>query len=197
MTRAGVALALVLGLHLFAFDAPAAAFYEPDGFRGIRWGTSLAEAEQTLKALYTRRVLVGDAPACDAASGGSAPADSAVCVASADIDAVRVTLYFEFHEDRFVAVTVVSTPASYAALKRGFVARYGAPTRSDKRTKMGPFSEYTSEELLWDGPTVQIKLSQLVGGPTFTVAVIALRSELARQEAEQKKSPGPTPEPPK
>jgi len=194
MTRAGVALALLLGLHLVAFDVPARAFYEPDGFRGIRWGTSLAEAQQTLKALHTKRILVGEEPVCDAAQGA---ADSVVCVASTDLDAVRVTLYFEFYEDRFVAVTVVSTPASYAALKRGFIARYGEPTRADKRTKMGPFSEYTSEELLWEGSTVQIKLSQFVGGPTFTVAVIALRSEIARQEAEQNKSAGPTPAPSK
>jgi len=195
MMRMGVALALALGFHLLASDA--LAFYEPDGFRGIKWGTSLADAQQMLKALYARRVLVGDEPSCDSAQTSSRVPDSAVCVASTDIDSVRVKLYFEFYEDRFVAVTVLSTPASYATLKRGFISRYGSPTRADTKKKIGPFSEYTSEELLWEGPMVQIKLSQHVGGLTFTVAVIALRSEIARQEAEQRKTMGPTPEPSK
>ena len=136
---------------------------------------------------------MGDEPFCDSERTSERLADSAVCVANADIESVRVKLYFEFYQDRFVAVTVLSTPTSYAALKRGFIARYGAPTRADRRKKIGPFSEdeYTSEEVLWEGPTVHMKLSQYVGGPTFTVAVIALRSEVDRQAAEQKKSTGP------
>jgi hypothetical protein len=185
----GLVLPLALAFHLFASDA--SAFYEPDGFRGIKWGTSLTEAEQILKAFYAKRVLVGDEPFCDSAPTSERLADSAVCVANMDIESVRVKLYFEFYQDRFVAVTVLSTPTSYAALKRGFIARYGTPTRADKRNRIGPFSEYTSEEVFWEGPTVRIRLSQYVGGPTFTVAVIALRSELDRQAAERKKSTGP------
>jgi hypothetical protein len=190
-----VALALALALHLPPSDA--LAFYEPDGFRGIRWGTSLAEAEEMLKALHAKRVLVGDGPVCDSAQTSGRPAGSSVCVANTDIESVRVKLYFEFFEDRFVAVTVLSTPTSYDTLKRGFIARYGSPTRAEKRNKIGPFTEYTSEEVLWEGPLVQIKLSQYVGGLTFTVAVIALRSEIARQAAQQKPSTGPPPELPK
>ena len=193
MMSMGVAFALALGFHLLASDA--LAFYEPDGFRGIKWGTPLAEAQQMLKALHARRVLVGDEPSCDSAQASGRLPDSTVCVASTDIDSARVKLYFEFYEDRFVAVTVLSTPTSYATLKRGFISRYGSPTRADKKQKIGPFSEYTSEELLWEGPMVQIKLSQHVGGLTFTVAVIALRAEIARQEAEQKKSMDPALEP--
>lgn len=172
-------LPLALAFYLFASDAWA--FYEPDGFRGIQWGTSLTEAEQILKALYAKRVLVGDEPICD----------GAVCVANTDIDSVRVKLYFDFDQDRFVAVTVLSTPTSYSALKRSFIARYGAPTRADTRKKIGPFSEYTSEEVLWEGPTVHIKLSQYVSGLTLTVAVIGLRSELDRQAAERKSTTPP------
>ena len=182
-------LPLALAFYLVASDA--LAFYEPEGFRGVKWGTSLTEAEQILKAFYAKGLLVGDEPFCDSARTSEGLADSAVCVANTDIDSVRVKLYFEFYQDRFVAVTVLSTPTSYAALKRGFIARYGPPTRADRRKKIGPFSEYTSEEVLWEGPTVHIKLSQYVGGPTFTVAVIALRSEVDRQAAEQKKSTGP------
>jgi hypothetical protein len=183
---------LALAFYLLVSDA--LAFYEPDGFRGIKWGTSLTEAEQILKALYAKRILVGDEPSCDSARTSERLADCAVCVANTDIESVKVKLYFEFYQDRFVAVTVLSTPTSYAALKRSFIARYGAPTRADRRKKIGPFSEYTSEELLWEGPTVQIKLSQYVGGPTYTVAVIALRAEVDRQAAEQKKSTGPPPQ---
>jgi hypothetical protein len=189
VTGMGLVLPLALAFYLFASDA--LAFYEPDGFRGIKWGTSLTEAEEILKAFHAKRVLVGDEPFCDSARTSERPADSAVCVANADIESVRVKLYFEFYQDRFVAVTVLSTPTSYAALKRGFIARYGAPTRADRSKKIGPFSEYTSEEMFWEGPTVHIKLSQYVGGPTFTVAVIALRSEVDRQAAEQKKSTDP------
>ena len=194
MTSMSLVPPLALAFCLVASDA--LAFYEPDGFRGIQWGTSLTEAEQILKTLYANRVLVGEEPVCDGARTSERFADSEVCVANTDIESVRVKLYFEFYQDRFVAVTVLSTPKSYAALKRGFIARYGAPTRVDTTKKIGPFFEYTSEEVFWGGPTVHIKLLQYVGGPTFTVAVIALRSEVDRQAAEQRKSTGPPPQQP-
>ena len=189
-----LSLAPPLTLLLLLVASNALAFYEPDGFRGITWGTSLTEAEQSLKSLYAKGIFVGDEPSCDSARTSERPADRAVCVASTDIDSVTVKLYFEFYQDRFVSVTVLSTPASYAALKRGFIARYGAPTRTDRKKKVGPFSEYTSEEVLWDGPTVHIRLSQYVGGPTFTVAVIALRSEMDRQAADREQSTGLPPQ---
>jgi hypothetical protein len=167
------------------------AFYEPDGFRGIPWGTSLGEAERALKGLHAKRLLMGREPTCERERRGGGVADRAVCVAAMEMDSARLRLYFEFREDRFVAVTVVSTPESYPELKRGFVSRYGAPTRTEKKTKAGPFSEYASEEVSWDGQTVRIKLSQYVGDRTFTVAVIALRSEMDRQAAEQERSAPP------
>src|SRR5262245_56480946 len=181
-------LPLLVALSLFASEAPA--FYEPDGFRGIQWGTSLAEAVQILKTLYAKRLLVGREPTCESAR--SAPgSDSAVCTADMELESARVQLHFEFYQDRFVAVTVVSTPTSYADIKRSFIARYGAPTRADKKIKAGPFSEQMSEEMYWEGPTVYIRLSQYVGESTFTVAVISLRSEVDRQAAEQGKTTDP------
>lgn len=179
-------------LALFASNAPA--FYEPDGFRGITWGMSVSDAERTLKSLYAKHLLVGNEPTCETARGGQGIADSAMCTAAMQMDSIRIGLSFEFYEDRFVAVTVVATAASYGELKSSFIARYGAPTRAEKRTKPGPFSEYTSEELRWDGPTVRIKLSQYVGDLTFTVGVIALRSEWDRQAAEQERSTAPPPQ---
>ena len=177
-----LALLLALAFSLVVFEA--LAFYEPDGFRGIKWGTSISEAEQILRALYAKQVLVGDEPVCD----------NTVCTANTDIGAVRVKLFFEFYQDRFVAVTVLSTPPSYADLKRSFIARYGTPTRADTKKRIGPFAEHTSEEVRWEGPTVHIKLSEYVGGPTLTVGVIALRSEVDRQTAEREQS-APPPQP--
>jgi hypothetical protein len=176
------ALLLAIALCLIASAAPA--FYEPDGFRAVKWGTSAAEAEQTLKALHAKRVLVGDEPACERVPADAAAPDNAVCTAHADIGSVRVTLYFEFYQDRFVAVTLLSSPTRYADLRRNFIDRYGPPTRAETKTRVGPFSEYSSEEVLWDGPTVRITLAQYVGGRAFTVAVISLRAEADRRASE-------------
>jgi len=184
-------LALLLAFALSLIAGAAAAFYEPDGFRGVKWGASTIEAERTLKALHAKRILVGDEPVCDPAPTDAAPADSAVCTAQADIGAVRVKLSFEFYQDRFVAVTLLSRPASYADLRRTFVERYGPPTRAETKTRSGPFEDYSSEEVLWDGPTVRIKLAQYVGGRTFTVAVISLRAEADRRAAEPEPSSAP------
>ncbi len=181
-----VVLWLALALSLTPNAAPA--FYEPDGFRGLKWGTSATEAEQILKGLFAKRVLVGDEPVCDRAPAGAAVADGPVCRAQADIGTVRVKLYFEFYQDRFVAVTLLSTPTRYADLRRSFVERYGPPTRAETKRRFGPFSEHSSEEVLWDGPMVHIKLAQYVGGPTLTVAVISLRSEVERRAAQSEAS---------
>ncbi len=184
-------VALVVILLLVVSGAQA--FYEPDGFRGVTWGMSLEDAERALTGLHAKRLLAGQEPLCQRERRNGALTESAVCVAAMDMDSVRLGLYFEFHQERFVAVTAVSAPASYADLKRALIARYGAPTRAETKTKAGPFSEYASEEVLWEGPTVRIKLSQYVGDRTFTVAVIALRSELDRQAAEREKSPDAPP----
>ena len=170
------AIALTVALSLV--PAPAAPFYEPDGFRGLAWGTSAAEGEQVLKALHGKRVLIGDEPTCDRAPATAGVADRIVCTAQTDLGAVRVKVYFEFAQDRFVAVTLLTTPAWYADLRRSFVDRYGPPTRAETKTRSGPFAEHSSEEVVWEGPTVRIKLAQYVGGRTLTVAVIGLRSEI-------------------
>jgi hypothetical protein len=182
---------LALPLALVASSAPA--FYEPDGFRGLTWGTATSEAEPFLRSLHAKRVLVGDEPVCDRAPAGATVGDM-VCTAHTDIGRVRVKVYFEFYQDRFVAVTLLSKPVRYADLRRSFVERYGAPTRAETKTRVGPFAEHSSEEVLWDGPTVRIKLAQYVGGPTLTVAVIALRAEADRRAAEPETPGPPTPQ---
>jgi hypothetical protein len=123
-----------------------------------------------------------------------AGADS-MCTAQTDFGTVKVKLYFEFYQDRFVAVTLLSTPARYPELRRSFVERYGPPTRAETKRRPGPFSEHSSEEVLWDGSTVRIKLSEYVGGPTLTVAVIALRSESERRAAGSGTSSAPALDP--
>src|SRR5262249_30807345 len=105
-------------------------------------------------------------------------ADRVVCTAQTDLGSVRAKVYFEFTQDRFVAVTLLTTPAWYADLRRSFVDRYGPPTRAETKTRTGPFAEHASEEVFWEGPTVRIKLAQYVGGRTLTVAVISLRSAI-------------------
>jgi hypothetical protein len=184
---------LRLALALTLIPTAASAFYEPDGFRGVKWGTSATEAEQALKALHAKRVLVGDEPVCDRAPGGVAVADSAVCTAQTHVGTVRVKLYFEFYQDRFVSVTLLSTPTRYADLRRSFIERYGPPTRAETKMRIGPFSEHLGEEVLWDGPSVHIKLAQYVGGPTLSVAVISLRSEVDRRAVEPERSSAPPP----
>ena len=173
-------MAICLTLALCLLPTAAAPFFEPDGFRGLTWGMSPAQGEQMLKALYAKRVLVGDEPSCEP----SGAAERVVCMAQTDIGTVRTKVYFEFVQDRFIAVTLLTTPVWYADLRRGFVERYGPPTRAETKTRVGPFSEYSSEEVVWEGPTVRIKLAQYVGGRTLTVAVIGLRSETDSQAAD-------------
>jgi hypothetical protein len=181
-------VALLLAFALSLIPGAARAFYEPNGFRGIAWGTSTTQAEQTLRALHAKRILVGDEPVCDPAPTGATPADTAVCTAETDFGSVRVKLSFEFYQDRFVAVTLLSRPTSYADLRRTFIERYGLPTHAETRARSGPFEEHSSEEMLWDGPTVRIKLAQYVGGRTFTVGVISLRAEADRRASEPEAS---------
>jgi hypothetical protein len=175
---------LWLALALSLLPNATLAFYEPDGFRGVKWGTPATEAEQILKALHAKGVLVGDEPVCDRAPAGVAVADSAVCTAQTHIGTVSVKLYLEFYRDRFVAVTLLSTPKRYADLRRSVIERYGPPTRAETKRRIGPFSEHLGEEVLWDGPSVHIKLAQYVGGRTLSVAVISLRAEVERRAAE-------------
>jgi hypothetical protein len=180
-----------LAVALSLAPATAASFYEPDGFRGLTWGSSVAQGEQMLKALYAKRVFVGDEPVCERARAATGVPERVVCTAQTDIGTVRVKVYFEFTDDRLVAVTLLTTPAWYADLRRSFVDRYGPPTRAETKTRSGPFAEHSSEEVVWEGSTVRIKLAQYVGGRTLTVAVIGLRSELGAAPSEPESAGAP------
>jgi hypothetical protein len=184
-------LVTCLAVALSLVPVAAAPFYEPDGFRGLTWGTSSAQGEQTLRTLHAKRVFVGDEPVCERAPAAAGVAEQVVCTAQTDIGTVRAKVYFEFVEDRFVTVTLLTTPDRYVELRRSFVERYGPPTRAETKKRSGPFSEHSSEEVVWEGPTVRIKLAQYVGGRTLTVAVIGLRSATDSQPVEPESSGAP------
>src|SRR5262245_61459574 len=84
-------LAWVIAALVVLIASPAArAFYEPDGFRGIAWGTALSDAEREMKGLHAKHLLVGPEPACDRERRGGNVTENAVCVAAMEMDSVRV-----------------------------------------------------------------------------------------------------------
>lgn len=129
-------LAPALRLLLFAFallgaSAPKAPFKEPDGFAGLKWGSSPEQAEKLFEVLPDSRKQNGP--------------ESEL---KARIKAGDVTLEstLRFVDGKFVALSLLIAEKDKSVIESAFEERYGAPTG-----RLGPVK-------VWTGTRVHIKL---------------------------------------
>jgi hypothetical protein len=101
--------------------AAAPAWKEPDGFRELRWGSSIDDMIRTFPRAYRAGEMeIGNR--------------ERVYKVAAAIGAAPVFLYLKFLDGKFAAFTISFERKDTELIKKAFVDRYGAPHKGDTWT---------------------------------------------------------------
>jgi hypothetical protein len=169
---------LALALALVVAAAPALAFNEPDGFRGLKWG----ETKDDLDAAATKR---GDATVLCPPSRPP----HAICSTEAMIGPTPATVDYRFRDERFVAVSLRFQPDEFSGVAETFIQRYGSPTnRSQEPVQTRGGTRLTNDILRWTGKAVVIELRRYGASANEGSAYLWTRAEFARLFAERDKA---------
>jgi hypothetical protein len=149
---------------LLLLTGSAAAWQEPEDFRGIKWETTTAEAEMLIKDQWKRRreageIIIGDnitkIPA-------NPPTDRVGSFIFKDkIGGLPVDLILYFLDDKFVYAHIFFKTAFFKTLEGAFKEKYGPPTSESivsMQTRVG--AKYEGKELKWSSETFRISLNQ-------------------------------------
>jgi hypothetical protein len=157
-------LAFVVAMALVA--APAAlAFNEPDNFRGIPWGSTMDQAQETLLKTWPAGVTP---PHCSRETG--------VCGHPGKLGPVDVTYIYSFKDDRFSFAQVRFKTIDYDTVRRIFEERYGTPTLRQ------------SDQNWWKDENASVLLRRVGSRAMEGSALIALKSAVDKNTAERDKA---------
>jgi hypothetical protein len=138
---------------------------EPDGFRGVKFNATKAEAAS----------IVAFDSACSKVFGH----EEEICSSTfqlGEIGAVKTGIGFV--DDRLVYVSAPQISAvDYPSLKEIFVERYGIPTFSKReRLQTDSGATFQNETLLWEGKAVRMILIRFAGSIEHSEFIVALKS---------------------
>ena len=153
---------------------------EPSGFRGVSWGSTVAEAdavihfgEHTCNEMSTREPEIW-------------------CGEDFAMGEVTATAQYQFAKGRLVGVMLSYDPSEFEYVRSVFIQKYGKPTAQEvvpMRTGMGV--RYGNDTVSWRFPGVTIEMhrygSTVNRGATF-FTVNAWSKEKARRTASSKKA---------
>jgi hypothetical protein len=132
---------------------PAAAYNEPDGFRGLPWNATEAQLRQQF-------------PAAECRSSGI---ETRLCRLDFALGDVRMASTLVLRRGRFVRVDLHFASADFESVNAAFVQRYGAPTVRWRGT---------NEASEWQGQRVNIILLKSEGSTARQgIATVALRPD--------------------
>jgi hypothetical protein len=158
-TLAALALALLL------LASPALAWNEPENFRGIPWGATMDQAQETLLKTWPAGVTPPD---CSRETG--------VCGHPGKLGPIDVTFIYSFKEDRFAFAQVRFKTIDYDTVRRVFEERYGTPTLRQ------------SDQIWWKGENASVLLRRVGSRAMEGSALIALKSAVDKNTAERDKA---------
>lgn len=157
-------------------DETAEAWREPDGFKGVRWGSAPEELRRVLAVPgcvwegneYTDgsvgyRLKGG----CD--FGPGTPRWEVSHIGDVQIVAPEPIAtfgpVFYYHGGRMGQVEFTFEPGDYKKLRDAFVERYGPPTGRKVQQYQNAFgARFASEEVEWVGKKVRLLLEERTGG---------------------------------
>ena len=143
---------VILLVILFPTLSPAA-WNEPDGFRGLKWGSPAAELRGLFPAVkeYTKsrhvKSFLGDRMRMFSVKD--------------KIGDLPITIDFYYLDNRFDSANLRFNSESFLTLSTAFKEAYGPPhseTRSVVKSGLGV--EYRKIEMFWSGPDVSIYLTK-------------------------------------
>ncbi len=152
----------------------ALAWNEPDGFRGLRFGSDESKATQELTELQ-----------CD-----TRPADimrrtgfpERYCSTRLDVGDVKLMCQLEFRTGRLVEVHLNFSPHEYEIMEQTFIERYGSPTKiTEQPIKTLGGLTTTNRIISWVGRRVVITLTRYWGSLDLAKAMLSTVQELEEQ----------------
>lgn len=158
------AFIVILAIFLFAGYAAYAFQNEPDGFRGIKWGTNISE--------LSKMKLIDD----DGNAKCYARKNDKMRIGDANLDAIM----YGFYKNRFSAVGVMyHSSSNFSAIKETLLQQYG-----EARHPNGFMEEY-----FWYGSRVNVflKFNQIQGAGQLWYLYKPLQEEKERDEKEKAK----------
>lgn len=169
-TRTTAGILTILGM-LILLAASAAAWNEPDGFKGVRWGSGPEELRRVLLVPGCEWEIRDEGP--DGIIGYRMTGSCAVYgrrpevyhIGEVPIEAPEpITTpgaVFYYHGGRMGGVEFNFATGDYEKLREAFVAKYGSPTGRKARRYQNPFgARFSSQELEWIGGMVRILLQE-------------------------------------
>lgn len=166
MRQLRIVLASVLLVPLTFVSA--SAWNEPDGFRGVPWGTNRETVKEQMGLTN---------PNCFMASESTT---AYVCSGTITVGGVEATVGAGFSDaDALISVVLFFESKDFDQMKAAFLERYGKPTSRETPTiqnRMG--AKFEQERLLWTGTKVVISLSRYADSIDKGRAVITTAENL-------------------
>lgn len=166
---------LTVALALFLAGPAEAWTKEPDAYRGVQWGATVAEAEPILSERGKHTVVC----TCQAEQGRSRQR-SGSCSAKPESDASKVPItrtcltlgptniaqlpvkeLWSFADDKFGRVIWAFDSHGYELLRGVMLDKYGPPTSSAVEAfDTAGGASFENERLTWSGPTMTIEIAR-------------------------------------
>ena len=175
--RLAVIALLALVTPLTLLGTYALAWNEPDGFRGVPWGSSREELRLHFQQAGDDVTCVATALGCNSPRLSIGPVP------------VRAFYLFTPGADKFEVALLTFASTHYAALRTIFQERYGAPSNvREKPLQDRTGATVTNETALWVGERVTISLSRYGSKLDQGRAWIGLKAALDRHIEESQKA---------
>jgi hypothetical protein len=142
---------------------------EPDGFLGVKWGSSTAEFRNQRPGTQE---MTND-------TGISKSRMRSFTVGNVSLETVRVSINYVFLNDQFVCAYVFFDPKDFFVIERIFTTKYGQPNET-KENVISPSIgvEYQNKTLKWEGENILIDLIRYYGARPDGFANIGKKSFL-------------------
>jgi hypothetical protein len=155
---------LVLVLSILA-AAPAFAWDEPSGFRGVPWGASVETVKEKIPEVSCY--------------------ESVACSGDLWVGTVKTYTRLLLREGGLDAVIVAFPADDFNIIKPIFIERYGQPTsRSTPEVQNKAGARFENEVLLWAGKKVQVTLRRY--GDSLTYGLGTIRTQTGLEEEAKK-----------
>lgn len=169
---------------------------EPDGYRGLTWGTTVAAAAEVLDSAERCLCMWGgdDNSLCKAKpeKDPKKVPPSRVCFTTFEVGPVQVEDQITFLNDSLAAASMSFDTDHYEKMREIFIDKYGPPTsRESKEVQNRMGATFQQEELEWKGKTTTVSLnrygSKLTQGAAYLLTNAYRDHVQATAEAEKKK----------
>jgi len=142
-------------------------FDEPDNFRGIKWGSSPAQAIKIITEQLREKgndwekvTDLGDGILYFSDTFGS-------IYTGPGYDGIPVNFVMNFIESQFVAAQLGFRPEDFTKIEEIFVKRYGRPTHvKNTEVQNAMRAKFMNREVEWIGKKVTIRLVKYAGSVT-------------------------------